>query len=499
MKSYLAAAFIALLVAACNSSPQDAPGKALLIENVVVVSPHIDEPSELTSVFVRDGRIVEIGQELSRGVDDSVQVFDGKGQFLIPGLIDGHTHLSEIPGMTFEHETKYPDIARVAHRQIPRSFLFHGFTTVVDLNARPDVVKAWNDTDLRPQAHFCGAAPVVDGYPMRFMPQPLRYKIMPYFLFDALRAEEFPEGFEPEGHTPGAIAARIHGDGGICVKTHYEPGFGGRGDWPVPTEELIQELVAAAHEKGMPVLLHANSQAAQSFGLAAGVDAFAHGMWTWNDRTATELNPDVTEVLDAAIQNGIAVQSTVQVLYGERDLHDPDYLSGDALRVVLPQSLIDWYSTEDGQWWRNRTSESPYMKELLETGRWHEVDAEPIARVTAALSYLAANGGHLIFGSDTPSDPTYSNPPGLNGRLEMDRWLAAGVTPAQIFKAATIYNANFFGLQDNVGTVEPGKRADLLLTRVNPLQDVAAYDEIAFVIVNGEVFPRSELAATAGN
>ena len=108
--------------------------------------------------------------------------------------------------------------------------------------------------------------------------------------------------------------------------------------------------------------------------------------------------------------------------------------------------MIDWYGTEDGQWLRNRMRGNPRVARVLESGRWENLDAKPIARVTAALSYLTSNGGQLSFGSDTPSSPTYANPPGLNGRLEMRRWLEAGVTPAQLFRAATIVNAELFGL-----------------------------------------------------
>ena len=77
----------------------------------------------------------------------------------------------------------------------------------------------------------------------------------------------------------------------------------------------------------------------------------------------------------------------------------------------------------------------------------------------------------------------------------MDRWLAAGVTRAQLFQAATISNAEFFGLADRIGTIEVGKKADLLITRENPLEGVTAYDTIEYVILGGKVMKRSSLSA----
>jgi imidazolonepropionase-like amidohydrolase len=61
--------------------------------------------------------------------------------------------------------------------------------------------------------------------------------------------------------------------------------------------------------------------------------------------------------------------------------------------------------------------------------------------------------------------PTYANPPGLNGRLEMQRLVDSGVTPAQIFQAATLANARALKLDRDIGTVSVGKRANLLLLR----------------------------------
>ena len=110
---------------------------------------------------------------------------------------------------------------------------------------------------------------------------------------------------------------------------------------------------------------------------------------------------------------------------------------------------------------------------------------------------LRTVGGSLLFGSDTPSDPTFANPPGLNGRLEMDRWMRAGVSPSQLLQALTVNNAEFFGLADRIGTIEAGKRADLLIVSESPLDSVSAYDSIETIILGGKVMQRSSLSAMA--
>ena len=479
-----------------NSHDSISSASDLLIEGVTVVSPERVGLGRDVSVYILDGRIAEISKHPSQQAQQAAKSVDGHGLFLAPGMIDGHTHLDEIPGMILDHEEAYPEIARQARAQIPRSYLYYGFTTVVDLNARPETIEKWNSREDRPRAYFCGAAPVFDGYPTVWLPQPARYRIVPYFLFDASRAADFPSGFEPEDHTPRAVVDRMHQDGATCVKTHFERGFGGRGDMPVPTVEVIRELVEAAHEKGMPVLLHANSEEAQAFGVETKVDVLAHGMWTWENKETTDPTAGVTQVLDSIVENKIGMQPTIQVLFGERDLFDPSFLSNPLLGDAVPPGLIEWYrTTEEGGWWRGRLENIPGVAKLLAGGRWEEIDAEPITRAKNALRYLAKRDGRLYFGSDTPSDPTYANPPGLNGRLEMNNWIDAGVSLEQLFKAVTSENAKLFGLAEDLGTVETGKTANLLLMRRNPLESVEAYDSIESVILEGRIIARSELSA----
>ena len=71
-----------------------------------------------------------------------------------------------------------------------------------------------------------------------------------------------------------------------------------------------------------------------------------------------------------------------------------------------------------------------------------------------------------------------------------------GVSLETIFRSATLDNARVFGLDDDIGTVEVGKRADLLLMSEDPLESLSAYDSIDLVVLNGQVLDRHSLAAT---
>ena len=109
---------------------------------------------------------------------------------------------------------------------------------------------------------------------------------------------------------------------------------------------------------------------------------------------------------------------------------------------------------------------------------------------------MSAAGVHLILGSDTPSGEGVGNPPGLNGRLELQQWAEAGMSLSRILRAATLDNATAFGLARELGSIEVGKRADMLLLAQNPLESIWAYDSIDTVFLNGEPIPRARLLPT---
>jgi imidazolonepropionase-like amidohydrolase len=112
------------------------------------------------------------------------------------------------------------------------------------------------------------------------------------------------------------------------------------------------------------------------------------------------------------------------------------------------------------------------------------------------VGYLAAKNAYFVFGTDTPSPPTHGNLPGLNGNLEMRQLHDAGLSLEQIFKAATINNAREFKLDSQVGSIEPGKIANLVLLRKSPLESADAYDAIVTVWVHGRPIARDSLAVS---
>lgn len=78
-----------------------------------------------------------------------------------------------------------------------------------------------------------------------------------------------------------------------------------------------------------------------------------------------------------------------------------------------------------------------------------------------ALAYMNGQGGRVPFGNDTPSGSVYANPSGFNGYLELRAMEAAGLTPREVLRAATVEDAPLFRIDGRVGTIDVGKSADL--------------------------------------
>jgi len=278
-------------------------------------------------------------------------------------------------------------------------------------------------------------------------------------------------------------------DGAICVKAHYEPGGPASAALPTPTPEMFRDLVRAAHEKGLSVIIHANVTTGQQIAYDSGADMIAH---TISDGLGPDgqLTKDANEILSRIAARGTAYQPTLQALQGFLALLDEKYLRDPRLLEVVPRDLLAWFSTVDGGRFRQQM--------LTNAGGEAAFRSRAALRLQTydlVMRKLVSSKARLIFGTDTPANATYGNIPGLNGRLEMDQWIRSGVSEEQLFRALTIENAKAFQLDKDLGTIEVGKRAHLLLLRADPLANVAAYDSIDQVILKGRPMPRESFSA----
>jgi hypothetical protein len=194
---------------------------------------------------------------------------------------------------------------------------------------------------------------VPNGYPSQNTPAEYRFRVFPNTVVDPAHTQNLPASEDARAHTPRAAVERIVKGGGICVKTFFERGFGRDRDLPVPSPDLMKEIVAAAAAARVPVLLHANSIEAQIFGLDNGISIFAHGMWNWGPYAAGDaMPPEVQAVLDRVVERSIGYQATLQVVAGLQLLYNPGYLDRPGVQRVIPPALLTWYRSEEAQWYK---------------------------------------------------------------------------------------------------------------------------------------------------
>ncbi len=484
---------VALIVTAC-SNPAPVVLNGIVIEHATLISPEREEPLKNVDVVIRDGRIAAVGSNL--GATAGARRIDVRGRYLMPGLIDTHTHTGNPMALDDEAIEKHPELLASYRAQVPRAYLAFGFTTVVDVDSRPEN-RAWFEASaLHPRLYHCGRAlRIAGGYGAQRIPADATSKDYPHLVYEPTQAATWPAALNPQDHSPAQAVDRVVRAGGKCVKTFVESGFG-IFNWPVPRPETLAALRAETKRRGLTFVVHATSVDAWRAAIDAQADVIAHGLWHWpGSRMDADPPASVRAVIDAAARAGIRVQPTLQVLQNDRSIFDPAIVDDPRLRWALPAAIVSYLRGEDAQTVRKAMAHDydAAARSAGEKAGAAALIAVANRRVLATTQLMAAAKVRMIFGSDTPSGEGVGNPPGLNGRLELQQWADAGVPLSQILRSATLDNATAFGLARDLGSIEVGKRADLVLLTDNPLENAAAYDSIDTVFLNGEPIRRAQL------
>src|SRR5579859_6147498 len=189
---FLFASFLAV-AAIAQAPPNQAPDRTW-ITDVRIISPEKLDHIEKGSVLIENGRIVRVERKTGAKKPADATVVSGEGQFLIPGLIDSHVHIASVPGIRPEvnvgpAEAK-PRWIKEYFKQLPRSYLYFGYTSLVDLAVVDHwVLEDFRQAPLHPDLYDCGESlPFANGYPMSFAPPEARFQLFPNFIYDPNQA-----------------------------------------------------------------------------------------------------------------------------------------------------------------------------------------------------------------------------------------------------------------------------------------------------------------------
>jgi imidazolonepropionase-like amidohydrolase len=426
------AALVAASLTPANAQSAAGPPVAQTVIHAgrLLADPATGRVETARTLVVADGRIIRI--EAGYTAAPGVTVVDLKDAFVMPGLIDAHVHLlsQSGPGQRLDAVTQSEaDFALMGMMYAQRT-LNAGFTTVVDLGAGQgdDAIFAIRDQINAGRA----LGPRILAAGSTITPTGGHADVHGYRddVMHVLGRESVCDGADDcrravrEQVKKGSDIIKVTATGGVLSNTRQ--GLGQQF-----TDPELRAIVDTAHALGRKVTAHAHGVDGINAALRAGVDSIEHG--TYLDDESIRLFKQKGAYLVPTVLAGAFV----------------------AEQAARPDSYF-----------------TPAQKEkALEVG----------PRMLDMLKRARRGGIKIAFGTDTGVSPH-----GDNAR-EAVLWVQAGFAPIDVVRAATVVAADHLGLTDEVGALKPGMAADVIAVRGDPLTDIRALQDVAFVMARGRV------------
>jgi len=457
----LLAAFIGLMASAVLA-PADARAELLLIRNARLIDGTGAPPRTGVGILVRDGWIAAIAPNLSL---PDTPILDVGGATVLPGLIDAHVHLGVVPGSGQRHDP--PEVTRELRRQHLRAYLACGVTTVLDTHIDPAAAR-----DIRSELAAGEPGP-------RFLILGPGFVTPGGYLSDASPATATLE----EVSTRFALLAEL---GAVGVKVFLEPGFGLRPVWPILSPEIRAAIVRTAAAHRLPIYVHAQREEEMKMALAMGARAIVHG--GFYDGAPSD------EFVRSMVESKAYLMTTFSLADAQSIAFHPERLDDPLVRRTVPALERATAREPASESFLSRAQIG--MAEPLVPGFLHSVVAsfmlteasmaKRLASSQQAVRRLQAAGVPIVAGSDSgnwPIDPYHFHGPTTLREIQLLG--AAGVPPADALASATRIPARMLGLSDEIGTVEVGKRADLVIVREDPLKDLGVLRTVEWTLQDG--------------
>ena len=417
--------------------------RSAIITGATLINPTAAAPVVDAVIVISGSRITQVGTAASVKPPAGAEVIDARGKFVIPGLADMHNHLED--GGISRQQNRVGNLGRL---------LAAGVTTVLDPSVSESdfsTLKAAAAADSSPYARFFGTGPGItaDGDQLGALgPKPKT-------VADAQAVVRNLKAINVD-------AIKVMRDDLAWSSTRRME--------PMPLE-VLQAAVDEAHRQRLKVYAHAPQLARAKEVLRAGVDGLLHGII---DETVDQ------DFIGLMKKNNASYVPTLTMFEDVADVAASARRQGaywDQLGLQ-PAGVYQLFASPQGvQMFQQILNNTALTKERL-----------PVLR--ANLKRVFDSGVPVVMGSDTGFFGVFL---GAASQVEMELMVEAGLTPAQVIGAATINAAQMIGREQEQGSVEVGKLADLLILDANPRDDIRAIRRIHRVVKGGVVYDPARL------
>jgi imidazolonepropionase-like amidohydrolase len=432
-------AFAFAILAALAATVAFAQNSGIIaIRGVTLIDGTGRAPVAGATVVIDGNRIKEAGRNVE--VPAGARTVDGSGKFLIPGLIDAHIHLRGGRGASRSAADQERDGVRALH-----SYIYAGVTTVFDAGNRPEYIMDLRSKEragsiVGPRIFATGgtvASPNGHGGPYNVEAWPGDRQLLDQHL-----------ATKPD-------LAKIGQD---------EHGWGTRPQINQLPDDLLEKIIRYYHSKGVRIIIHISNEHNAIEAIYAGADTLAHPIIQ---------APMSDQYVNMMRVKHVPTISTLTIGENYSRLADhPEFLDQPLYRETL--------EPEERQ--RLKTEESATQKENR-WAAWMKV-MTPVAQDN--MKRLNDVGKDIVAaGTDQSSGPA------LHRELEL--LVGGGISPADTIVIATRNAARALGKLDELGTIEAGKLADVVLLKADPTRDINNAKLVDMVIKNGAIVDRAKL------
>ena len=390
-------------------------------------------------IFTKGGGIIQIGVQGTLQTPDGaiIEETDYGDRTILPGLVDCHVHLIGIgDGRAGDELTLLPDeILTIQAASNARKHLHSGVTTVRDCGGKH------NTTFLLRQAVEMGITDsprlILAGRPIAIIGGHLGYF-----------------GTQATGSTECRSAVRqLVKEGADFIKI-TATGGSTRTSFPMRPSFTVEELTAIcdeAHKFGKHTVAHCTSSEGMLNAVQSGIDTIVHGVHKESDGT----NLYRPEITDQIVERGIFVNPTLNIARVE------------AQRLQVKKDKCGLSSDEQFQ-----------LNTILEE---REVRMDHV-------NQMRESGVALVCGSDS----AWGHYKMGDFQGEIEATVLSGMSPEQAIVSATLNSARSCNYEDEVGSIEPGKKADMIVVDGNPAENIEDLRRIVAVIKNGQTIKQDD-------